>query len=128
MDDRMCTLFEVCQTPEAPLCPLQLSTIRHGIWYGDEAICRAGQFQNISWIQKQHRIAALRLKTDDGFFTVKMLTTLKVIGPGLKGANPDDVNPESKWFKARKRKVGNHISGNRRRISEKEQTSVLKLF
>jgi hypothetical protein len=101
MDDRMCNLFEVCQTPEAPLCPLQSKTVKHGIWYGNEAICRAKQFENVPWIKKQYLIAGLRLKMDDGFFTVRMLNSLKVIEKGLKGADPNDRNPEARWFKQR---------------------------
>jgi len=128
MDDRMCNLFDVCETPEAPLCPLQTSTIKHGIWYGDEGICRAKQFQNISWIKKQYIIASLRLKTDDGFFTVRMLNTLKVINKGLKGASPDDINPESKWLKLRERKLSAHVSRKRSDSPAHKSTVNLKLF
>jgi hypothetical protein len=128
MDDRMCNLFEVCETPEAPLCPLQISTVKHGIWYGDEAICRAKQFQNVPWLKKQNLIAGLRLKTDDGFFTVKMLNTLKVIEKGLKGADPNDKNPELKWIKLRKGKTRTSGRKKQGKIAAQNDQNILKLF
>ena len=96
--DRVCNLLEPCMTPEAPLCPLQETTIKNGIWYGDEPICQAQMFENLPWIKKQKAIAALKLKADDGFFTVKMLNALKTIEPGIKGADPADDNAETSWL------------------------------
>jgi hypothetical protein len=101
MDDTHCTLFEICQVLEAPLCPLQEHTIRYGIWYPDEAICRAKRFQEVPWIKKQKQIAKRKLSADDGFFTVRMLNALRVLPKEIKGANPDDPNPEETWFNER---------------------------
>jgi hypothetical protein len=97
--DRICNLLEPCGTPEAPLCPLQDATIRNGIWYGDEPICQSETFANLPWIKKQKAIAALKLKADEGFFTVKMLNILKKVEPGIKGADPADDNAEHDWLK-----------------------------
>ena len=68
MNDRLCNLFELCETPEAPLCPIQQDTMEHGRWYADEQICKAKKFQNVPWIDKQRRIAKLGLAVDAGLF------------------------------------------------------------
>ena len=99
--ERLCNLFEPCESPEAPLCPIQAITLRTGIWYPDEPICTARQFQDISWIKKQKQIAALKLKAKDGFFTVRMLDTIHVVTGYLKGADPDEPDAESKWLRER---------------------------
>ena len=104
MKERLCNLFEACQSPEAPLCPVQENTVKRGIWYPDEPICQAEQFQEVSWIKKQQQIAALKLTTEDGFFTVRMLEAIRVVSSNLRGADPDDPRAESKWLKQRSEK------------------------
>lgn len=104
MSERLCNLFEECESPEAPLCPIQESTVKRGIWYPDEPICQAKMFQETSWIKKQHQIASLKLKTDVGFFTKRMLEALHIVTKNLKGANPDYPDAESKWFAERSEK------------------------
>jgi hypothetical protein len=101
MNERLCNLFEECESPEAPLCPIQESTVKRGIWYPDEPICQAKLFQEISWLKKQHQIAALRLKTDAGFFTIRMLDAIHVVTKNLRGADPDNSDAESKWLEER---------------------------
>lgn len=97
--DRFCNLLEICATPEAPLCPLQDTTITNGIWYGDEPICQSQMFDNLPWIKKQKAIAAMKLKADDGFFTVRMLNALKTIDRNTRGADPADDDAELNWMK-----------------------------
>ena len=104
-DDKLCTLLDACGTPEAPLCPMQEITLKSGIWYGDEPVCSSEMFQELGWIKKQRCIAALKLKADDGFFTVKMLNALRVISPGIKGADPDSDDPENEWLRSRQKPV-----------------------
>lgn len=138
MKERLCNLFEVCESPEAPLCPLQLRTVKNGIWYPDEPICQAEQFQGISWIKKQRQIAALRLTTEDGFFTVRMLEAIHVVTRNLKGADPDDPKAERNWFRQRaeKRAVAfqkrqKHTAGARKKtivVRQKKQTKIPTLF
>ena len=99
MSERLCNLFEECQTPDAPLCPIQENTIRCGIWYPDEPICRAKKFQDLSWIKKQRKIAKLKLNMDDGFYTVRMLNQIHVIPRSIRGADPADRNAEIKWLR-----------------------------
>ncbi len=113
MKERLCNLFEACESPEAPLCPLQVITVKNGIWYPDEPICQAEQFQDLSWIKKQRQIAKLRLTTEDGFFTVRMLEAIHMVTSNLKGADPDDIKAEIKWLK--------ELSEKRAHASEKRQ-------
>jgi hypothetical protein len=115
-----CSLFETC---EAPLCPLQESSTKHGVWYADETICRARRFQSLPWVKKQKRIAKLRLTAEDGFFTVKMLNSLDRITKSLKGADPDNFDSERQWLKQRAekrltvaKKRGNNSRGKAREL------------
>ena len=107
-----CGLFEGC---DAPLCPLQQNTVKSGLWYADEDICRARKFQSLSWVKKQKRIAKLGLTAQDGLFTVKMLNCLDRISKSLKGADPDDIDSEAKWLKQR--------AGKRARVSQKRRNN-----
>jgi hypothetical protein len=100
MSEQLCNLFEECKTLNAPLCPIQENTLKNGVWYADEPICKAKRYQDIPWIKKQRQIAALKLTAEDGFFTVRMLNTLKIVPRNIKGANPDDPDSESKWIQA----------------------------
>ena len=93
-----CNLFETC---EAPLCPLQKNSIKHGVWYGDEEICRARKFQSLSWVKKQKRIARLGLTGDDGFFSIKMLDAIHTITRSIRGADPDHFDSDKTWLKQR---------------------------
>ena len=111
MHDKLCNLLEACETPEAPLCPLQEISLKNGIWYGDEPVCQNQMFQNLAWIRKQRLITDLGLTADDGFFTVRMLNSLRVIPRNLKGANPEDANAEIKWLLKRKTNPTGEHSG-----------------
>ena len=104
MKEEECNLFEEC---EAPLCPLQENTIKHGIWFADEGICRAKRFQTLPWIKKQKKIVKQGLTVDDGFFSVRMLETIQVVTKNLKGADPDNINSEKQWLKERLEKPKN---------------------
>ena len=131
MNERLCNLFEACETPEAPLCPIQESTVKRGIWYPDEPICQAKQFQDLSWIKKQHQIAAFKLKTDAGFFTVRMLDAVHMITRNLRGANPDNPNAELKWLEERFEKRAKFSEKKRKvkkAIIRKKKSKTLTLF
>ena len=117
MNDRYCSLFEPCKSPEAPLCPLDQETVKNGIWYPDEPVCKGERFQQLSWIKKQKQIAALKLKADDGFFTVSMLNAIHVVTPSVRGADPDEPGPEEAWFREREAKHSAHKPGKRRKTS-----------
>ena len=106
LDDRSCNLFQECETPEAPLCPIRENSVSHGIWYPKEAICRGKRFQDLPWIKNQIRIANLGLTTDDGYFTVRMLNSLQAtdFNKNLKGADPNCPDAEYTWFQQRPEK------------------------
>ena len=107
LDDRSCNLFQECETPEAPLCPMRQDSVSHGIWYPTEAICRGKKFKDLPWIKNQLRIANIGLTTDDGYFTVRMLNSLQAtdLNKNLKGADPNCIEAESEWFQLRPEKV-----------------------
>jgi hypothetical protein len=100
MSEQLCNLFEECKTLNAPLCPIQENTLKNGVWYADEPVCKAKRYQDIPWIKKQKQIAALGLSAEDGFFTVRMLNALRVVPRNIKGADPDDPDSELKWIEA----------------------------
>jgi len=124
MTEKLCNLFEACGAPEAPLCPLQESTVKRGVWYPDEPICQAEQFQELSWVKKQHQIAALKLTTKNGFFTVRMLEAIRVVSGNLKGADPDDPRAESKWLKERAEKRA--IASEKRQAQKQKKVAKKK--
>ena len=105
MSTKLCNLFEPCESPEAPLCPLQIESVVHGIWYGNEPICRSKKFQKISWIKKQKKIANLRLTEEAGYFTIRMLDNLhtNAITSKLKGADSNSLEPEEDWLRNQKK-------------------------
>ena len=107
MEKKLCNLFEPCESPEAPICPLLHESLAHGIWYAREPVCRSIKFQDLSWIKKQKKIARLRLTEDDGYFTVKMLNSLHVaaITRNLKGADPNNLDPEAEWLNQRAKRL-----------------------
>lgn len=123
MKERLCNLFEACESPEAPLCPIQESTVKRGVWYPDEPVCQAEQFQYVPWIKKQHQIAALKLTTEDGFFTVRMIEAIRVISSNLKGADPDDSRAESKWLKER---IEKRAAASEKRQAKKQKVTTKK--
>ena len=134
MKERMCNLFEKCETPEAPLCPIELGTINNGIWYPGEQICRSKKFKDLPWIKKQKQIAGLKFTADKGFFTVRMLNAIHVVTPSLQGANPDDLDAELKWFQLRSEKKTMRSNQVHRTKSSKKShydttdTGEMKLF
>ncbi len=100
MSTKLCNLFEPCESPEAPLCPLQQESVADGIWYGNEPICRSKKFQEFPWIKKQRKIASLKLAEDAGYFTTRMLNCLHMsaITSKLRGADPNSPEPEKEWL------------------------------
>jgi len=112
-----------------------LSSLANGVFYGDEQICRVRKFQSLPWIKKQKRIARLGLTIDDGYFSHRMLTSIRAVTKNLKGADPDDFDSEEKWLKQRlekratvsQRRWNNKASNKQMRgnsIARKEKTSL----
>jgi len=119
----------------APLCPLDPSSLANGVFYGDEPICTARRFQSLPWIRTQKKIAKLGLTIDDGYFSHKMLTSIRAVTKNLKGADPDDFDSEGRWLKERlekratvSQKRGNNKASNKQMrgnsIAKKRKTLV----
>jgi len=119
----------------APLCPLDPSSLANGVFYGDEEICRGKKFQSVPWIRTQKKIARLGLTINDGYFSHKMLTSIRAVTKNLEGADPDDVDSEEKWLKERlekratvSQKRGNNKASNKQMrgnsIAKKRKTLV----
>jgi hypothetical protein len=121
MKERMCNLLEPCETPEAPLCPIQVNTIKHGIWYPGEPVCRSKRFSYLLWLQKQRKIARLKLNEEAGFFTVRILEEIHTINRNIRGANPDEPDAEQKWLAQKEEKRASKRS-RKHRSGSKEST------
>jgi hypothetical protein len=121
MNERMCNLLEPCETPEAPLCPIQVNTIKHGVWYPGEPVCKSKRFSYLTWLQKQRKIARLKLNEEAGFFTVRMLEEIHTITKNILGADPDEENAEQKWLTQREEKRASNRNRRGRSVS-KEST------
>jgi hypothetical protein len=121
MNERMCNLLEPCETPEAPLCPIQVNTIKHGVWYPGEPVCKSKRFSYLPWLQKQRKIARLKLNEEAGFFTVRMLEEIHTITKNILGADPDEENAEQKWLTQREEKRASNRNRRGRSVS-KEST------
>jgi len=78
-----CRLHASCSSP---LCPRDQISLKEGIWYPDEEICRSRHYGNLPWIRAQRKIARVAAS---GYFTVEMLTRLVVIRKGIVGLDPN---------------------------------------
>lgn len=86
----------------APLCPLGRNSMKDGIWYSDEEICKVKDFRNLGWIKKQKQIAKAKALKDK-YFTAAMLQAIKQVRKGIEGINPDQPidkakEAERKWI------------------------------
>jgi len=99
-----CQSFGHC---DAPLCPLDATSLVHGTWFPDEVICvREGCRER--WIDMQKRIAKKTRERGRGYFTVAMLEALAAVGRAITGVDPnckDAPAAEAAWC-ARKRRPG----------------------
>jgi len=81
-------------TCKAPLCPLDTTkSDSRRVWYPDEPICIAREYQGVYWIQRQRQIAAVA-GSKKGFFTLRMLKATKVVRDGILGMDPDSLPSE----------------------------------
>lgn len=72
----------------APLCLLDEGSLKFGIWYPDEPICRKRGAGKLRWIQNQKKIQK-RVGRSDRYFTFRMLNRRCTIRGGITGLNPD---------------------------------------
>ena len=93
-----CPRFEKC---DAPLCPLDSDSLKNGIWYPDEEICKYQEVNQLEWIKRQRKLSE---KAQFGFyFTYEMLNHKFIIRNGIKGLDPNRTESQEqadlkKWF------------------------------
>jgi hypothetical protein len=86
-----CKLFESCS---APLCPIDEESLRVGIWYSDEEVCKLREYQSLPWIKMQKKIAKVKARPDR-YFTLSMLKRNCVVKRGIEGLDPDKEKREN---------------------------------
>ena len=57
----------------APICQLDENSIKNGIWYADEEICRSRKYPKLLWLKNQKKIKKKTTNPEDGYFNVTML-------------------------------------------------------
>ena len=100
MDRDDCRHYDYCS---APLCPISSISLKKGIWYPDEEICRLKEYGKLEWVKNQRKIARKTNDTDT-FYTVNMLDRKLQIRKGIKGLDPNAPNTkamEKKWIESR---------------------------
>jgi len=118
-----CPHFDNCG---APLCPMDKTSIEHGIWYpGVEEICKRRDFQSLDCIRKQRAIVRAKAPAEK-YFTVPMLRTLKQVRRGIEGINADQAlekarEAERKWIAEKKsgRVIAKQTRRGRRVVAKK---------
>ena len=93
-----CESFVSCK---APLCPMD-PELNNAVWYPIEPICRASKFRDLPWVKNQVAIRKLLGRNGDAFFSLKMLRAIRVVKPGLQGADPKSREGENQWFDERR--------------------------
>jgi len=93
-----CPRFKKC---DASLCPLDSDSLKNGIWYPDEEICKYQEVNQLEWIKRQRKLSE---KAQFGFyFTYEMLNHKFIIRNGIKGLDPNRTESQEqadlkKWF------------------------------
>lgn len=94
-----CPSFSGCS---APLCPLA-DNLEHCVFYADEPICTSRKFRQ-PWVRIQRRIVRrTKGNADVGYFTAKMLRSIKAVSSGIRGINPDFKASAEVWATTRKK-------------------------
>ena len=98
MKRQECKRYDTCSVP---LCPMDDQSLRNGIWYPDEQICRNQACRSLTWIKNQKKIAK-KAGAMDRYFTLKMLDRNIVIRKGVEGLDPDhdEAYQLRRWLKA----------------------------
>ena len=111
-----CNFFSECN---APICPLDESSMTNGVWFCDEDICKRRDF-NLIWIKNQKKIKKKCLDNTD-LFTVNMLDRKIIVKKGIRGINPDkySILHEQKWIS---------IHPEKKDLSEEEKSKIRDRF
>jgi hypothetical protein len=112
-----CKKLDTCN---APLCPLDEQSLKHGIWYPDEEVCAFRAFVNLAWVQNQKKILKRSARTDR-YFTLSMLERNCIIRGGIEGLDPDEAEEYQlkKWLRDHPEKRG---------LSQKERERLSRRF
>jgi hypothetical protein len=115
MNPSDCRLYETCS---APLCPLDPASLRNGIWYPDEEVCRSRTKGNLPWLKAQKKIAGCGAG-GGRYFTLAMLNRNCVIRRGIAGLDPDEEEePQmNAWMKGHRERRA--LSNDERAVLEK---------
>ena len=74
---------------KAPLCPLD-NSFNTAVWYPQEDICPARQFNRDTWRINQRKIAKVNsVRKVEGCFTVTALKNIQNVRKGISGINPE---------------------------------------
>ena len=108
-----CKKYDTCN---APLCPLDEQSLKHGIWYPDEEICGIRTHATLPWIQNQKKLVK-KTGRADRYFNLQMLERNCIIRKGIEGLDPDQAEEYQlkKWLKAHPEK----------RVLSKEERKVI---
>jgi hypothetical protein len=112
-----CKKYDTCN---APLCPLDEQSLKHGIWYPDEEICGMRTYAALSWIQNQKKLVK-KAGRADRYFTLQMLERNCIIRRGIEGLDPDQAEDYQlkKWLRDHPAK---------RVLSKKDREKVAQRF
>ena len=120
-----CPNFNSC---DSPLCFLDETSVKSGIWYPGEGICRRRDAPD--WVRKQKAIAKTKAPSDK-YFTVEMLEAIKQVRKGIGGINPDQPlrqakEAEGKWIVEKKegRVIAKKNQKPHRVVAKKRETLV----
>lgn len=87
MEKQKCPKYDLCNVP---LCPLDPESLKDGVWYPDEEICRKKGWSYHKWIRIQKRIK--EVGADTGlYFDYEMLKNKGAVQKGVKGKDPDRI-------------------------------------
>jgi len=103
MNKKDCAHFDYC---DAPICPLDESSMKNATWFPDEEICRLQTYGQVPWIRQQKKIARVIGTYEAGCFTVAMLSHRCAIAKGTKGLDPDIPITDdriARWIASRKK-------------------------
>ncbi|MBW1711517.1 MAG: hypothetical protein JRJ73_16950 [Deltaproteobacteria bacterium] len=99
MTNTECKRYDTCN---APLCPFDDQSLKHGIWYPDEEICGMRTHATLPWIQNQKKLVK-KTGRADRYFNHQMLERNCIIRKGIEGLDPDQAEEQyqlKKWLKA----------------------------
>ena len=84
MESEECKYFSTCS---APLCPIDESSLKKGIWYPGQEICFIKRFWVLDWVKRQKRFA--KVAKIGKYFTWEMLKRNCKVKKGIEGRDPN---------------------------------------